>query len=138
MFTANDFYDFVELPSCDKQHFAEMERTTNNGKILRFNDRKINLCYNVVLYHKFLRSDDTTKALANDPQNWDYDDFETWRDRGRHPNAASIAALIAGTGTTNTVTTAATPPTPTKKAEDAWLSWQRSKRDAEKTSYFAE
>ena len=110
-----------------------MECTTTGGKILRFNDRKINLCNNVIVYYKFLRSDDTTKALANDPQNWVLDDFATWKDRGRHPTAASYAASIAGTtNTTNTTTTAATPPTLTKKAEEAWMSWQRSKRDAEK------
>ena len=68
MFTAVNFYDFEEFTSCNKQHFVEMERTTTGGKTHHFNERKINLLNNVVLYYNFLRIDDTTKACGNDPE----------------------------------------------------------------------
>jgi len=66
--------------------------------------------------------------LADHPENWVVNNFKKWRHRGRHPTTASYAISLAGT-TISTATTTA--PTPTKVAEDAWLSWQRSKRDAE-------
>ena len=134
MFTAVDFYDFKEFTPCNKQHFVEMEQTTTIGKTIRFNSRKINLINNVSLYYHFLQSDSTTKALADDPENWVVDDFKTWRDRGRHPDVASYTASLADNAT-NTTTSAATSTAVVpeiKAAEDAWLSWQRSKRDADK------
>ena len=101
MFSECNLYDFKVFTSCDKQSFVEMKRPKNNGnRIARFNDWKINLINNVCLYYHFLRSDTTTKALVDDPENWVEDDFMIWRDQGRHPNAASYTALLAGSATT--------------------------------------
>ena len=63
-------------------------------------------------------------------------DFELWIDNGCHHTTASIKAVSAnaassGTTTANaTVTPAAVCPE-TKKVEDAWMSWQRSRKDHE-------
>ena len=63
-------------------------------------------------------------------------DFNKWICEGRHPTVASFNASKANpTVTTSTTTTTTTPVTvcpDTKKAENAWLSWQRCRRDADK------
>ena len=63
---------------------------------------------------------------------WVRDDFKTWRDQGRHPNIASFNTL-SSSNTTNTTAPPATTVAPEiKTLEDAWMSWQRSRRDPEK------
>ena len=76
MFSENDFYDLEEFTSCDEQSFVGMERKKGGG-MTGFNDRKITLIHSVVLYYHFLRSDNTTKVLAKDPENWVVEDFKT-------------------------------------------------------------
>ena len=76
--------------------------------------------------------------MSKDPENWDYDDYDSWIDDGRHPTLASAKAAAANPvlpGTTtapNTTAPTATICLDTKKAENAWLSWQRSRRDVDK------
>ena len=66
------------------------------------------------------------------------DDFDDWIDNRCHPTVASAKAAsanVALSGTTTTANATATPATvcsDTKKAENAWMSWQRSKRDQDK------
>ena len=85
---------------------------------------------------QFLRS--SSIVLAEDPENWVKADFKLWRNNGRHPtvasaNAASTNAALPGVNTTpNTTAPPATVCPDTKKAENAWLSWQRSRRDVDK------
>ena len=131
MFSENDFYQFEEFTSCDKQALTEMQRKKNNAMV-GFNNRKITLIHDVVLYYHFLQSETATKALAEDPIQWVRDDFKTWRDQGRHPNIASFNTL-SSSNTTNTTAPPATTVAPEiKTLEDAWMSWQRSRRDPEK------
>lgn len=133
MFTEVDFYDFEELTSANKQSFVEMERATTGGKTKRSDDRKINLLNNVVLYYNFLWSDTSIEALVEDHEHWVVEDFKKLRSRGRHHTAAFYAALLAGATNTTTSTATTTVVAPKiKVAEDAWLSWQQSKRNADK------
>ena len=67
MFKDNDSYDFEEFTSCNKQEFLEMRSKSNINVMKGFNDQKITLIHNVVLYHHFIRSSNNTKALAEDP-----------------------------------------------------------------------
>ena len=121
MFKENDFYDFEEFTSCDKQALTEMRRKKNNVMV-GFNNRKITLIHDIVLYYHFLQSGTTTKALTEDPIQWVRDDFKTWRDQGRHPNIASFNASSSGNSTNTTVPPATTVAPEIKKAEDAWTS----------------
>ena len=72
--------------------------------------------------------------MAEDPENWKIEDFKLWKAHGRHPSVASATAAAANTTSTSVPTT--TPTTTvcpdTKNAENAWLSWQRSRRDSDK------
>ena len=97
-----------------------------------FNNQKITLIHDVVLYYHFLQSETTTKALAEEPTQWVREDFKTWRDQGCHPNIASFNALLSGITTNATAPPATTVAPGIKKAEDAWMSWQRSRRNPEK------
>ena len=60
------------------------------------------------------------------------EDFKLWIDNKCHPTVASANATLSGTATTNTTATLAVVCPDTKKAENAWMSWQRSRRDHEK------
>ena len=79
MFKENDFYNFEELTSGDKQALTEMRRK-NNNVMVAFINRKITLIHDVVLYYHVLRSETATKALTEEPTQWVQDDFKTWRD----------------------------------------------------------
>ena len=113
------------------QSLTEMKRKKHSTTV-DFVHRKITQIYNVILYYKFLRSDDSSKKLAKDPESWVKDDFDNWIDDGRHSTvvsakAASANAASSGT-TTTTMNATATPATvcpDTKKAENAWMSQQR-------------
>ena len=114
MFKENDFYNFGEFASCNKQALMEMRRKKNNVKVA-FNDRKITLIHDVVLYYHFLQNDTTTKALVEEPGNWKREDFNDWRDQGCHPTIASANASLSGT-TTN-ATTSSTIASPEKRVQ---------------------
>ena len=89
----------------------------------------------MIRYAKFLRSDKPNKSFASDPENWDELDFESLKDDGRHPTFASANAAATNAATLTVPTTVPTTGTvcpDTKKAEKAWLSWQRSRRDVDK------
>ena len=101
MFNENDFFDFEEFTSCKKQHWMEM-RQKKNKMLTGFNDRKITLNYDVVLYYRFIQSETATKALAEGPKNWVREDFKDWRDQGCHPTLASYNKSLAGTTTPTT------------------------------------
>ena len=64
-------------------------------------------------------------------------DFRKWIDEGRHPTVASFnaakanATLPAATTTPPTTTTSATVCPDTRNVENAWLSWQCSRRDVD-------
>ena len=131
MFTEIDFYNFEEFISCDKQGLTEIQRKKNNVMV-GFNNQKITLILNAILYCHFLGNETTTKSLAEDPIQLVRDDFKTWRDQGRHLNIASFNALLSGNTTNTTPPPATTVASEIKKAEDVWMSWQRSRRDTEK------
>ena len=101
-----------------------------------FNNRKITQIYNVIRYYNYLQT--TNINLANDPGNWVMADFRKWILDGRHPNVASATAasnnatLPGATIAPNTTAPPVTVCPDTKKAENAWLSWQRSRRDVDK------
>ena len=65
-------------------------------------------------------------------------DIKKWILDGHHPNvasanAASANAVLPGANTTpNTTAPPVTVCPNTKKAENTWLSWQRSRRDVDK------
>ena len=61
MFSENDFYQFKEFTSCGKQALTKMRRTKNNVMV-GFNNRKVTLIHNVVLYYHFLQSETTTSV----------------------------------------------------------------------------
>ena len=99
----------------------EMQKTKNNA-IVGFNNRKIILIHNVVLYYHFLQSETATKALAEDPIKWVRNDFKTWREQRRHPTIASFNASLSGNTTNTTASPATTVAPEIKKAEDVWMS----------------
>ena len=88
-----------------------------------YNNRKITLIHDVVLYYHFLQSETATKTLAEEPTQWVREDFKTWRDQGCHPNIASFNASSSSTITNATALLATTVTPEIKKAEDAWMSW---------------
>ena len=96
-----------------------------------FNHQNLTLIYDVVLYYKFPRSDAATRTLAKDPENWVKEDFELWIDQGCHSTTASADPALSVTTANTTIPPAKVCPD-TKKAENAWMSWQRSRRDHEK------
>ena len=60
-------------------------------------------------------------------------DFRKWIDEGRHPtvasfNTAKASSTVTGATTLSTTTTPATVCPDTRGAENAWLSWQQSRR----------
>ena len=123
--------DFEEFVNCGVNDIKEMKRKQGNAtKSLK--NLKVTMIYNTILYYYFLRSHDI--GLAEDPQQWSTKDYKLWRDRGRHPTLAAEKAAAANTTSTSTPTTAptATACPNTKNAENAWLSWQRTRRDADK------
>ena len=128
MFKENDVYQFEDFITSHKKSLQEMKR--KKGKTTAgFVHRKLTQVYNVMLYYKFLRSDDSSKKLAKDPKNWVKDDFDDWIDDERHPTVASAEAASTNTtssGTTTTTNATATPATvypDPKKAENSWMSW---------------
>ena len=137
MFKVENFYKFEDFVGYTVEDLEALKRTQNNITKV-FNKRKVTLIYNMIRYYKFLQSDDTTKKQTKDPENWDKDDFDDWVDDRRHPTLASAKAAKANptlTGTTTTPNTTVSPATVcshTKKVENAWLSWQRSRRDIDK------
>ena len=58
--------------------------------------------------------------------------FKTWRRQGCHPSTASYTVSLAGSTMNTTASTGPVVIPDIKKAEGAWMSWQRSKRDPEK------
>ena len=121
IFSENDFYQFEEFISWDKQALIEMRRKKNNTMV-GFNNQKITLIHDVIFYYNFLQSETRTKALAEEPTQWVREDFKTWRDQGCHPNIASVNESLSGT-TANATAPPATTVTPEiKKAENAWMS----------------
>ena len=125
VFKENDFYNFKEFTSCDKQYLQSMRRSKNNV-MKGFNELKITLIHDVLLYYHFLYND-SIETLANDPRNWVQADFKKWRSQGRHSSTTIFTA--AQVGNTTTPPTAPVVVSATKKVEDAWLSWQCGKKD---------
>ena len=121
MFKENDFYNFEEFTSCNKQALTEMRRKKNNVMV-GFNDGKITLIHDVVLYYHFLQGKTTTKALVEEPKNWSREDFKYWREQGCHPTIASYNLSLVGTTTTTTAPTGPVVVPNIKKAEGAWIS----------------
>lgn len=115
MFTVNDFYNFEEFTSCDKQHLEGMRQKKSNV-MKGFNNLKIALIHDLLLYYQFLYND-SKEALADNPTQWVQGDFKKWKSQGRHPSTTSHTASQAG----NTTMTSTAPVIVcvTKKAEEA-------------------
>ena len=47
-----------------------------------FNDQKITLIHDLILYYHFLQGETITKALVEEPTNWVIEDFKDWREQG--------------------------------------------------------
>ena len=121
MFSENDFCDFEEFTSYKKQHLIEMKRKKNNAMV-GFDDQKITLIHDVVLYYHFLQGETTTKALAEEPTNWVREDFKDWIEQGCYPIIASYNVSLAGTTTIITAPTGPVVVPNIKKVEDSWMS----------------
>ena len=125
------FEDYIDYTVED----LELLRRKSHNIMKGFSKQKGTQIYNVIRYYKFLCDADIT--LAEDPENWAMADFRKWIDEGRHPTVASFKAAktnatLGVTTTLPTTTTTATVCPETRKAENAWLSWQRSRRDVDK------
>ena len=119
MFKKNDFYDFEEFTSCDKQYMQNMRRSKYNF-MKGFTELKITLIHEALLYYHFLYND-SMEALAEDHRNWVQVDFKKWRSQGRHSSTTVHTAAQAGN--TMIPPTAPVAVSATKKSEDAWMSW---------------
>ena len=65
MFKENDLYQFEDFVICDTQSLTGMERKNHNTTV-GFVHRKRTQIYNVIIYYKFLQSDNSSKKLAKD------------------------------------------------------------------------
>ena len=65
MFTENDLYDFEEFTSIVKQGLLELRRKKGNT-MAAFNDQKITLIHDVILYYQFL-GNSNNEVLVEDP-----------------------------------------------------------------------
>ena len=137
MFNECNVYQFDDFVDYELEHIQAMKRKQHNT-MKGFDSRKVTQVYNVICYYNFLLSDPQNSDLAEDPENWVWKDFKLWKHHGRHPTVASATAASANAASPNVTTTANTTAPPatvcpdTKKAENAWLSWQRSRRDVDK------
>ena len=135
MFKGEDIYQFANFVGYKVVDIEDLRRKVHNT-MKGFNNRKVTLIYNVIRYYNYLGSKDV--ALAEDPENWAMTDFKKWIRDGCHPNDASAAAASANatlpgaTTAPNTTAPTATVCPDTRKAENAWLSWKRSRRDVNK------
>ena len=132
-FKEEELTDFDDFVTYELEHIQDLRRKQGNTT-KPLNKHRVTQVYNAIRYYHFLDSDPQSRLLAEDPENWKIVDFRLWKAHGRHPTTASATAAAANATSTSAPTT--TPTTTvcadTKKAENAWLSWQRTKRDVEK------
>ena len=79
MFTACDLYQFEDFVDYELEHIQKMRRKSNGGT-KSFDDRKVTQIYNVIRYAAYLRRDQSSEVLAEDPENWVPKDFRLWKD----------------------------------------------------------
>ena len=107
-----------------------------NHCVNAFNEGKLKLVNNVLLYYNFLYQDDED-ALAEDFTQWDKGDFRKLKSKGFPLSTDAYNVLQTGNSfstNTNLQTSNATAPIAQNKLEDdTYLSWRRSKQD--ETSY---
>ena len=136
-FKEEELTDFRDFVTYELEHIQDLRRKQGNTtKVL--NKQKVTQVYNAIRYYNYLLTDPQDSDLAMDPENWLEKDFRLWKRNGHHPSvtSATAAATNAASSNANTTTNTNAPTVTvcadTKKAENAWLSWQRTKRDVEK------
>ena len=96
-----------------------------NNLVNAFNEGKLKLVNDVLLYYNFLYQNDKD-ALTEDPTQWNKAAFRKWKSRGYPLNTdaynVSHAGNIANPNATLQATNATGPTSQTKLEEDAWLS----------------
>ena len=137
MFIQNDILTFdLLIGMCTLQILRNMKLKKGNNRVNAFNEGKLKLVNDVLLYYNFLYQDDED-ALAEDPAHWDKGDFRKWKSKG-YPlsidvNNTSQAGNSSNTNTNLQTSNVTAPTAQTKLEDDAYLSWRRSKQD--ETSY---
>ena len=119
MFKENELYQFENFIGYDKQRLLDMRRQKDNVST-PFDDLRIKLINNVLLYYHFMRNNNN-KVMAENPDQWGKRDFKKYKkSRGFPTSTAAYNAPLAGT-TTMTLTGSA-PVSATKKHKDTLLS----------------
>ena len=101
MFKENELYQFKDFIGYDKQRLSDMRRQKNDVST-PFDDMRIKLINNVLLYYHFMRNNNN-KVMAENPDQWGKRDFKKYKkSRGFPTSTAAYNASLAGNATTPT------------------------------------